>query len=149
LLAVQSGDKEAAIRGAQEAIDALPSGFERAYVAGLSRKRGLFQPRPDDLPLAQDLLERMVRNGVDFTLIFRRLCDAAASPDGEAGVRSLFTDPSAFDDWAVRWRHRLAEAGGEANELRAAMRAANPAFIPRNHLVVEAISAAVNDGYFS
>ena len=74
---------------------------------------------------------------------------AAASPDGDAGVRSLFTDPSSFDDWAARWRHRLAQEGGEANELRAAMRAANPAFIPRNHLVEEAISAAVNDGYFS
>jgi hypothetical protein len=49
---------------------------------------------------------------------------------------------------AARWRHRLAEEGGEANERRAAMRAANPAFIPRNHLVEEAISAAVNDGDF-
>src|SRR5690348_17636379 len=48
----------------------------------------------------------------------------------------------------VRWRHRLTEEGGEASERRAAMRAANPAFIPRNHLVEEAISAAVNVGDF-
>ena len=68
----------------------------------------------------------MARNGANFTLIFRRLCDAAASPDGDAGVRSLFTDPSSFDDWAARWRHRLADEGGEANERRTAMRAANP-----------------------
>jgi uncharacterized protein YdiU (UPF0061 family) len=61
-------------------------------------------------------------------------------------MRSLFTDPSSFDDWAARWRHRLAEEGGEANKRPAAMRAANPAFIPRNHLVEEAISAAVNVG---
>ena len=90
----------------------------------------------------------MARNGADFNLVFRRLCDAAASPDGDASVRSLFTDPSSFDDWAARWRHRLAAEGGEANERRAAMRAANPAFMPRNHLVEEAISAAVNDGNF-
>ena len=90
----------------------------------------------------------MARNGADFTLLFRRLCAAAASPDGDADVRSLFTDPGSFDDWAVRWRHRLTEEGGEANERRAAMRAANPAFIPRNHLVEEAISAAVNVGDF-
>ena len=45
--------------------------------------------------------------------------------------------------WA-KWK----KGGGEANERRAAMRAANPAFIPRNHLVEEAISAAVNDGDF-
>src|SRR5437762_9472354 len=149
LLPLLAEDKDAAVKEAQEAIDAFATGFETAYAAGLRRKLGLFQPRPDDLSLAQDLLERMARNGADFTLIFRRLCDAAASPDGDAGVRSLFTDPSSFDDWAARWRHRLADEGGEANELRAAMRAANPAFIPRNHLVEEAISAAVNDGYFS
>ena len=113
---------------------------------GLSRKLGLFQSRSDDLSLAQDLLERMARNGADFTLLFRWLCDAATSPDGDAGVRSLFADPSSFDDWAVRWRHRLAEEGIEANARRAAMRAANSAFIPRNHLVEEAISAAVNLG---
>ena len=64
-------------------------------------------------------------------------------------VRNLFTDPSSFDDWAVRWRHRLAEEGGEANQRRTAMRAVNPAFIPRNHLVEDAISAAVNDGNFA
>jgi Protein adenylyltransferase SelO/Glycosyl transferase family 21 len=148
LLPLLAEDKDTAVKEAQQAIDAFATSFETAYAAGLSRKLGLFQPRPDDLSLAQDLLDRMARNGADFTLIFRRLCDAAASPDGDAGVRSLFTDPSSFDDWAARWRHRLAEEGGEANERRAAMRAANPAFIPRNHLVEEAISAAVNDGYF-
>jgi uncharacterized protein YdiU (UPF0061 family) len=52
------------------------------------------------------------------------------------------------DDWAVRWRHRLAEEGIEVNARRVAMRAANPAFIPRNRQVEEAISAAVNVGYF-
>ena len=149
LLPLLAEDKDAAVKEANEALGGFSTRFETAYAAGLRRKLGLFQPRPDDLSLAQDLLERMARNGADFTLTFRRLCDAAASPDGDAAVRSLFTDPSAFDDWAARWRHRLAEEGGEANERRAAMRAANPAFIPRNHLVEEAISAAVNNGDFS
>ena len=149
LLPLLAEDKDAAVIEAQEAIDAFTSGFETAYAAGLSRKLGLFQSRPDDLSLAQDLFERMARNGVDFTLIFRRLCDAATNPDGDAALRNLFTDPSSFDDWAVRWRHRLAKEGGEANERRTAMRAANPAFIPRNHLVEEAISAAVDDGNFA
>src|SRR6266481_6912830 len=108
LLPLLAENKDAAVKEAQEAIDAFAIGFETAYAAGLSRKLGLFQPRPDDLSLAQDLLGRMARNGADFTLIFRRLCDAAASPEGDAGVRSLFTDPSSFDDWAARWRRRLA-----------------------------------------
>jgi hypothetical protein len=149
LLPLLAGDKDAAVKEAQDAIGGFATPFETAYAAGLSRKLGLFQPRPDDLSLAQDLLERMARNGADFTLTFRRLCDVASTPNGDALVRSLFTDPTAFDDWAARWRHRLAEEGGEANERRAAMRAANPAFISRNHLVEEAISAAVSNGDFS
>ena len=65
-------------------------------------------------------------------------------------MRSLFTDPTAYDDWATRWRRRLADDGEATGEQRAAaMRAVNPAFIPRNHLVEEALSAAVNNGDLS
>jgi uncharacterized protein YdiU (UPF0061 family) len=107
------------------------------------------ESRPNDISLAQDLLDRMAQNGADFTRVFRLLGDAAAGPEGDSGVRMLFADPGAFDEWAARWRDRLAQEGGEPTERRSAMRAANPAFIPRNHLVEEAIVAAVNDGDFS
>jgi serine/tyrosine/threonine adenylyltransferase len=149
LLPLLAEHQDAAIKQAQAALAAFANRFETSYAAGLGRKLGLFQRRPNDLALAQDLLERMGRNGTDFTLTFRHLCDAAANPDSDAALRKLFADPTAFDDWAVRWRHRLAEEGGEANQRRVAMRAANPAFIPRNHLVGEAISAAEIHGDFS
>jgi len=84
----------------------------------------------------------MADNGADFTLTFRRLCGAAAAAEGDAGVRSLFADPGAFDEWAARWRLRLAREGGEPGMRKAAMRLAHPAFIPRNHRVEEAIAAA-------
>jgi protein adenylyltransferase len=149
LLPLLAQDEDAAVKEAQEALEAFAARFENAYATGLSRKLGLFRPQPDDLSLAEDLLGRMARGGADFTLTFRRLCDAAYSPDGDAEVRILFDDPAAYDDWAAGWRHRLIAEGGDANERRAAMRAVNPAFIPRNHLVEEAISAAVNNGDFS
>ena len=101
------------------------------------------------LAMPDQMLDRMARNGADFTLVFRLLCDAAGGPEGDTGVRMLFADPGSFDEWAGKWRDRLAQEGGEPTERRSAMRAANPAFIPRNHLVEEAIVAAVNDGDFS
>ena len=149
LLPLLAEDNDAAVKEAQEAINEFAKAFKTACAAGLSRKLGLFQPRPDDLSLARDLFERMARNGADFTSVFRRLCDAAAGPESDTGVRTLFADPGAFDGWAARWRHRIAEEGGESTERRSAMHATNPAFIPRNHLVEEAIIAAVNDGDFS
>jgi serine/tyrosine/threonine adenylyltransferase len=138
-------DKDAAVEAAKDILGEFAGRFETAYVVGLRRKLGLLQPRPDDLALAEDLLERMAGNGADFTLTFRGLCEAVVGTDGDADVRGLFKDPTAFDEWARRWRHRLAEDGGAAAERQAAMRAANPAFIPRNHLVEEALSAAVSN----
>ncbi len=148
LLPLLAEDHDAAIKEAQEAIGEFSKVFDTAYATGLSRKLGLLESRADDISLAQDLLDCMAQNGADFTLVFRRLCDAAG-PQGDAGVRTLFADPGAFDNWAERWRHQLAHESREPTERRSAMRAANPVFIPRNHLVEEAIIAAETDGSFS
>jgi len=142
-------DHDDAVKEAQQAISEFPKLFDAAYAAGLSRKLGLLEPQPNDISLAQDLLDRMAHNGADFTLVFRFLCDATAGPEGDTSARTLFADSGAFDEWVVRWHHRLAQEGGQPTERRSAMRAVNPAFIPRNHLVEEAIIAAVNDGDFS
>jgi uncharacterized protein YdiU (UPF0061 family) len=64
-------------------------------------------------------------------------------------VSRLFEEPAAFHEWAVRWRKRLADDGRSGAERKADMRSANPAVIPRNHLVEEAIRAAVDDGDFT
>ena len=147
LLPLLAENQEAAVEMANEALGKFAGRFEAAYAIGHRRKLGLFQERQDDIALAQELLDRMARNGADYTLTFRRLCDAAASADGDVAVRSLFTDPAPYDDWATNWRRRLADDVEAAGERRAAaMRAVNPAFIPRNHLVEEALSAAVKSG---
>ena len=142
LLPLLAEDKDAALKEAQAAIDAFTPRFEAAYAAGLRRKLGFYRSLPDDLSLGQDLLERMADNGADFTLTFRGLCEVAGGPAGDAVVRKLFAEPSAFDAWAVRWRRRLDEERAQAGGRIALMRSANPAFIPRNHLVEEAIAAA-------
>ena len=113
-----------AVKEAEQAIGAFAKSFDAAYSSGLTRKIGLLEAQPNDISLAQDLLDRMARNGADFTLVFRLLCDAAADPEGDTGVRMLFADSGAFDEWAAKWRHRLAQEGGERTERRSAMRAA-------------------------
>jgi uncharacterized protein YdiU (UPF0061 family) len=149
ILPLLAEDKDAGIQQANEVLDGFGTRFEVAYTQGLRRKLGLLRAQADDLSLAQDLLERMAQNKADFTLTFRRLCGAAAGADGDAGVRALFTEPAAYDAWAVQWRGRLADDGTATGHGRMSMmRAANPAVIPRNHLVEEAISSAVNDADF-
>jgi len=90
-----------------------------------------------------DLLKRMAENRADFTLTFRRLCAAAEGTECDEGVRVLFADPGAYDAWAAAWRHRLEQEPISAPVRAAAMRMANPAFIPRNHRVQAVLDAAI------
>ena len=63
-------------------------------------------------------------------------------------MRGLFADPGAYDEWAARWRMRLADEPAAPAEHAAAMRAVNPAIIPRNHLVEAALGAALQHNDF-
>ena len=143
VLAEDMGDKESALASAREALAAFEPQFEAARLLGLRRKLGLFTEREGDAALAEDLLTRMTANRADFTLTFRRLCDAAAGLEGDAGVRALFADPDAYDFWAAGWRLRIEEESVSSDARVATMRMVNPAFIPRNHIVEEALDAAV------
>jgi len=146
LLPLIADDQDAAVALATEAIQAFPERFEHFYRVGLQRKLGFAEAREGDAALAQDLLTRMAENGADFTLTFRRLGDVVdqSSRDNE-WVSGLFEDPAAFDEWAVRWRHRLASEARSSAERRRDMRSVSPAFIPRNHRVEEVIKAAVEE----
>jgi uncharacterized protein YdiU (UPF0061 family) len=143
VLEQEAGSEEAALASATEVLGAFHPQFEAARSAGMRRKLGLFTERDGDAALAESLLERMAANRADFTLTFRRLCNAAAGAEGDAEVRSLFDDPGAYDSWAAGWRRRLEEETVSGQARAAAMRMANPAYIPRNHLVEAALVAAV------
>jgi uncharacterized protein YdiU (UPF0061 family) len=127
---------------AKEALEAFAPRFQAAYFGGLRRKIGLLTEQEGDDNLTQDLLKLMATDGADFTLTFRKLGDAADGQD--AALRSLFKDAAACDAWIGRWRIRLAQESAPA----ASMRSVNPAVIPRNHLVEEALTAAVEHADF-
>ena len=147
LLPLFSEDQEKAIAEAQEILGAFPEQFSTAYQAGLRQKIGLFTARDGDEALVRDLLEAMASGKADFTLTFRRLGDAALDTASDARLRALFAEGAAFDEWAARWRQRLAQEPQSGAERQAAMHAVNPAFIPRNHRVEAVIAAAVMDEY--
>jgi uncharacterized protein YdiU (UPF0061 family) len=144
LLPLFDENQDKAIEEAQAILGNFPEKFSTVYQAGLTRKIGLFTARDDDEALVQDLLNAMTDGKADFTLTFRRLSEAAEDPAADAEVRALFAEPAAYDEWAARWRQRISEEPQTPAERRAAMRAVNPAFIPRNHRVEEVIQAAVS-----
>jgi uncharacterized protein YdiU (UPF0061 family) len=127
---------------ARKALDGYPALFETAYWNGLRAKFGFTESREDDLKLIGELFQLMAEAHADFTLSFRHLCDSAEGNDDR--IRSLFANQPAFDSWLDGWRRRLALENTSPADRAAAMRAVNPAYIPRNHRV-EAVIAAAQD----
>ncbi|MBS0243405.1 MAG: YdiU family protein, partial [Proteobacteria bacterium] len=148
LMPLLGADEAEQMREGQAAIMAYGAAFEAAYSRVFAAKIGIGEPRDGDLELVHDLLDRMTKGKADMTLTFRRLADAAADDKAEAKVAELFEDRSLFVEWAGKWKVRLAGQGRDAQEVKSEMRRVNPAFIPRNHLVEEAINEAVRDEAF-
>jgi uncharacterized protein YdiU (UPF0061 family) len=144
-----SDDKDKAIEQAQSILGEFAEKFTTAYQAGLRQKTGLFTERDGDEALVQDLLDAMAKNRADFTLAFRRLSGAALDAARDQEVRQLFADPTAYDEWAVRWRKRIGDEPQAPAARWIAMRAVNPAFIPRNHRIEAVIQAAVTRDDFA
>jgi serine/tyrosine/threonine adenylyltransferase len=148
LLPLFAEDAETALDDAREILGTYEPAFNQHYTAGLKRKVGLpVSPAAEgsddaDLALTQELLRIMAVNSADFTLTFRRLSEAAANPEADSRLESLFTDASELRVWLEQWRRRLEQEPTAPAERATAMRLVNPAVIPRNHRVEAVIRAA-------
>lgn len=143
LLPLLADAHEDAIELAEQRLERFPALFEAAEARMLRAKLGLSREEDGDRALWDDLLERLAKGAVDWTIFFRALCAAAEGPSRDAEIARMFTAPADFDAWARAWRDRLAREDGAPEDRAAAMRRVNPAFIPRNHRVEEMIEAAV------
>lgn len=134
LLPLLHKDQEKAIQLAVESLGDFRRQYSAAWAAGMNAKLGFRRGLEDKVtwPLVEDLLGLIQEGKVDYTSIFRSLGKAARGHSEPA--RQLVPDVTAFDAWAERWRALSPDAD--------AMDRVNPVYIPRNHLVEEALAAA-------
>jgi uncharacterized protein YdiU (UPF0061 family) len=149
LLPLLDEDSDKAVDQANGVIKSYGERFQTHWLHGMRQKIGLFQDEDGDLDLIQSLLALMQTQHADFTLTFRRLGDLAGDESAEAAFAGSFKEPEACREWLISWRERTARETQSASDRAAAMRSVNPAFIPRNHRIEQAINAAVEDGDFS
>ena len=136
LLPLMHADQQAALSMASAAVSGFPDLFHQRWLAGMRAKLGLFDQETEDGALVEDLLAGMHRHGEDFTNTFRELA-SESQPEG-----SLF-QTSEMKLWFERWQARLKRQPDGWEASRRLMNAHNPAVIPRNHRVEEALAAAV------
>ncbi|MGV0044243.1 protein adenylyltransferase SelO [Mycobacterium colombiense] len=138
LLPLFSDNTEEAIALAEQSFGVFQTRYDAVWSSGMRAKLGLPDGVDVDLAtvLVEELLALLKQNHVDYTSFFRGLSGAArgdAKSDAEP-VRGLFADLAGLDAWLTRWR----ALGPDADT----MDRSNPIYIPRNHLVEEALAAA-------
>jgi serine/tyrosine/threonine adenylyltransferase len=138
MLPLINEDQEQAVAPAVEALGAFRRQYSDAWFTGMKTKLGLKQsaagsPEAEEASELVDGVITILKDGpVDYTQFFRNLGQAARG--NQRPVRGMVLDLAAFDAWAGRWQALQPDAG--------LMDQVNPAYIPRNHLVEEALAAA-------
>lgn len=147
--AEDSASSDEAVAAATAALEVFPDRFRHYWVAGFRTKVGVVggaELLAADGQLGSDFLDLLHQHKIDFTLAFRALGNEARGDDGALLdlVEDVDAARSPIEAWLGRWRARLDVDGRDPGEVADSMDRVNPLFIPRNHLVDEALSAATD-----
>lgn len=136
LLPLMDHDEKVAIKQAENVIQQFRSSFYSHWIDGLRAKLGIFDQEKADDDLCLGLLNAMKKYQADYTDTF-----LALTYDQLDGM-VLFTSKE-FLQWHTLWKERLKRQNKPVNEVKELMLQSNPALIPRNHLVEDALESAV------
>jgi serine/tyrosine/threonine adenylyltransferase len=142
LLPLLHEDQEQAVKLAEDSLSNFAKVFESNWLNGMRAKLGIFNEEEHDKALINELLNMMQKHQADYTNTFRALTF------DQQEETELYKAPE-FIQWHEKWQARI----GRQEETKASshklMRNSNPAVIPRNHRVEEALAAATNQGDYS
>jgi serine/tyrosine/threonine adenylyltransferase len=137
MLPLLHDEQDRAVELAVEALGGFRPRYGAAWTAGMRAKLGLAfvsdgGPDDDTVTALSDDLHALVRGQADHTRFFRALSPAARGD--VAPARDQVLDVAGFDSWAERWSALRPDPD--------ALDRVNPVYVPRNHLVEEALGAA-------
>ena len=136
-------DKDEAIKLVQDELATFKTIYLNSWYGGMSKKLGLFTIEEQDQELVDNLFSIMKSTEADFTNTFRALTLADLSEE------PALSCSKEFSDWHDQWKARLTRQSQSTEEVHQLMKTHNPAIIPRNHRVEEALDAAVEEGDYN
>lgn len=139
LLPLLHPQEEKAVQVAQDTLAGFVQVYRRHWLDGMRAKLGLYNKEEDDTVLIDDLLNLMKEHGADYTNTFRALTLGCLEQ-----IEIFKTEGG--NRWLQRWQERRGRQPQSPAASRQLMMKTNPAVIPRNHRVEEALAAAVDEG---
>ncbi|MGG4442621.1 protein adenylyltransferase SelO [Brevibacillus fortis] len=142
LLPLLHENEAQAVKIAEDALAEFSKQYHSIWLTGMRAKLGLFNEEEQDEELIEGLLNMMKDHSADYTNTFRSL--TINQPED-----TVLFGTSEFTEWYEQWKARLARQPEDTIAVQQLMKKSNPAVIPRNHRVEEALEAAWKEGDYS
>lgn len=142
ILPLLDNKEEKATKIAENEVSKFADLLESNWLNGMRAKLGIFNQEKEDESLVEELLTMMEKHGADYTNTFLALTF------DEPTDATLF-ESEEFKSWHSRWLLRLDRQAESKQDSHQLMRNNNPALIPRNHRVEEALEKAVTEEDYS
>lgn len=140
LLPLINDNEDKAIDIAQNCLAKFTGLAISNIISEMCSKIGIFEPDSNDESLLNDLLDMMKKYKEDYTNTFLALTFEDFPQSG-----MFVTDE--FSVWYKKYQDRIKSQDKSKEEVFNLMRNSNPAVIPRNHRVEEALAAAENGDF--
>ena len=127
-------EREDAVGMAEDSLNAFELVYKTKWLTMMGSKLGLFQAEKGDEKLVTDMLDWMHENKTDFNNTFRDLSNGELPDEEPYATQSV-------QAWNARWQERIRKEEQDLESSFALMRSVNPAVIPRNHKVEDALQA--------
>lgn len=131
---------------AKDAAEAILKQFEPKFIEEwhrmMGKKLGFRHITKKEADLIDQLISWMEKTKADYTNTFLVIANSAETPDH-------FRTDEEFEKWHSDWKSLITIDHEGLDEACKRMAQSNPVFIPRNHLVEEALTKASNHGDFS
>lgn len=142
---IDPNDRNRAIDLATYELKQIPEKFRATWLVEIKNKLGLIGSYDQAETLIDELHNILENQAVDYTLFFRALAEYARA--NREPLHALFIEPAAIANWLSQWSSRVDGQAGGAPAAATQMDAVNPIYIPRNHLVEQALAAATAGDY--
>ena len=149
----KSPDKAADM--ARQELEKYQTIFVTEFANLMRQKLGLEERLDEDQQLVEELLDLMKNDKVDYTILFRRLCDFDSKNinsldiNNNSAIRDIFMQRDQFDQWADKYQQRLNKESLNDEERAIKMKQVNPKYILRNYMAEVAIQKATNEEDYS
>ena len=140
LLPLMGDDHDASVAAATSVLESFAGRYDEHWTRGMRAKLGLATEVEGEAALFDDFLGLLAEARVDFTSSFRAL--SASLRGDRRQLDELFGDHGELGAWTARWAAALDATSADRSTVADVMDLVNPRYIPRNHLVEEALDAA-------